>query len=160
MTELRKQLEDESKARAELAKSNESLRTEVATVHLKLEGNQQYVDEVKAQSKTLIDDNKALNARIGELVKSNASQESMIIGNDKLIANLENALKEGQRLTANVETENASIKNQLQKLMVELGDDKKTNKEYVAQLERANATIRELKTTVAEQSAVIAKLTS
>lgn len=160
VSELRKQLEDESKASEELAKSNESLRTQVATVRLKLEGNQQYVDEVKSQSKLLTGENKALTIQISDLLKSNASQESMIAGNDKLISNLESSLKEGQRFTANVEQENNSLKSQLEKLSANLNAEKAERQELAAQLERSNVSIVDLKNTVAEQSAVIAKLTS
>ena len=89
ITELRQQLLDETDKNTELSKSNESLRTDIAKAELKLEGNVEFVAEVKDQNKALQEDNKRLNKVESELSRTIATLEATVIGNNKLISNYE-----------------------------------------------------------------------
>lgn len=73
--------------------TNEVLRTEVAKAELKLEGNEQYVLEVKEQNQAVNADNKALNQIVSELNRMLAGCEAAIKGNEKLIGQLESKTK-------------------------------------------------------------------
>ncbi|WP_426577273.1 DNA-binding protein [Xenorhabdus stockiae] len=87
--ELRQQLDTQVEENRSLAASNESLRTEIAKAELRLEGNQEYVGEVKAQNTALLSENKALNSHITDLNKQLARFEATLAGNDKLMAQME-----------------------------------------------------------------------
>lgn len=111
VAELRQQLEENSAENKELSKSNEIIRTEIAKAELKLEGNQDYVNEVKGQNVELNSDNKSLHKQLAELNKTIASQEATIIGDNKQIeqflssqASLQNSLdlSEQERTTISI----------------------------------------------------------
>lgn len=89
VAELRQQLLDETGKNTELSKSNESLRTDIAKAELKLEGNAEFVAEVKGQNQALQEDNKRLNKVESELSRAIATLEATVIGNNKLITNYE-----------------------------------------------------------------------
>lgn len=89
VNELREQLNKSSDEYKKLSSLSEDLRTGQVKAELKLEGNQEFVGEVKAQNGRLSVDNKDLNVKLSELNRLIAGLESTIVGNEKLIAQLE-----------------------------------------------------------------------
>jgi len=152
VSELRQQLKQDSEKVASLSESNEQLRTEIAKARLKLEGNQQYVDEVKAQSVSLIAENKELAREIAELNRRLAGQEATLNGNTRLIENLEATIKE-----------NSSKLNQYEQERIETNLRQKTLETELSQLQKALQNEIEnnnsAKKTIDEQSRVIEKFT-
>jgi chromosome segregation ATPase len=86
--ELREQLQKAKEDNKVLLSSNEDIRTQQVKAELRLEGNQDFVDEVKKQNTHLLQDNKELNAKLSELNRVIAGLESTVVGNDKLIEQL------------------------------------------------------------------------
>lgn len=105
VTELRQHLLDETSKNTELSKSNELLRTDIAKAELKLEGNAEFVAEVKEQNQALQGDNKRLNKIESELSRAIATLEATVIGNNKLITNYEANHKELQDNLTSLEKE-------------------------------------------------------
>ena len=153
VTELRQQLSQATEANKSLSEANESLRTDVAKAELKLENNQEYVDTVKAQNLTLVDDNKSLNKEVAALNKTLAGHESTIAGNAKLISSYETSSQDYRKQISVYESDLSSLKS----TNADLSKGYAKAKEV---FERANAANAELRKTVDEQSAVINKLTS
>ncbi|GEA09169.1 hypothetical protein KUL42_39300 [Alteromonas sp. KUL42] len=152
VTELRQQLTQSTQEAKSLHQTNEELRTEIAKAELKLEGNQQYVDEVKAQNAALVDDNKLLNKELAAINKTLASQETELTVNSKLINSLESSTNEYKKYMASAESELSSLKLTNQHLSKQL-------ETVTEKLDRANTSNTELRKTLEEQSSVIAKLT-
>lgn len=159
VAELRRQLAQATETVKSLSSTNESQRTEIAKANLKLEGNQQYVDEVKAQNADLVSENKALSRELSNLNKTLAGQEATIAGNSKLIANLENTSKENLKALSAGDKERAALSEANQRISQELSSVTRTLAAANENLERSNTTISELRKTIEEQSSVIAKLT-
>tara|TARA_R110001606_G_scaffold399101_1_gene580728 strand:+ start:17461 stop:18441 length:981 start_codon:yes stop_codon:yes gene_type:complete len=153
VTELRQQLVNSTNINDALSKTNEALRTDISKAELKLEGNQEYVAEVKTQNSSLNTDNKALNAALAELTKTVATQEAVLSGNEKLIKNLESATSSAQKEASKSDSERLSVAQLLETTRSHLDDSKE-------QLAQAIEKMSELRKTVDEQSTVIAKLTA
>ena len=151
VSELRQQLTLSIQENKSLTQANENLRTEIAKAEMRLEGNQQYVDEVKTQNVALVADDKTLNKELSALNKTLASQESTLAGNTKLIFNLESSAKEYKQRLATTETEFSSLKLESQGLS-------KTVHSLNEKLEQFNTKNIELRKNIEEQSSVIAKL--
>lgn len=150
--ELRKQLNDNAEINTSLREQNESLRTETAKAQLKLEGNQAFVDEVKAQNAAYLDENKELKNSLAELNATMASQAATITGNEKLVAQLDSsstkleaANKALEKANTKAETERDNLAKQVNEMTLKISD--------------ATNTINDLKTISTEQSQVIAALT-
>jgi len=170
VTELRQQLTNADTETKTLTSANESLRTEIAKAELKLEGNQEYVNEVKTQNTDLVKDNKELNNTVASLSKNIASQESTIAGNDKLISNLESSASSNKDAIAKIENEVIEHKATITEIRRELSllnENSVKEKEQLniqltnskTKLTEATATIESLEKTNTEQSSVITKLT-
>lgn len=152
VTELRQQLSKADDALDSLSKVTESLRTDIAKAELKLESNQEYVNEVKDQNATLTTENKALNAASVELNKSVATQEAVLAGNAKLIENLEATVATTQQEMSKSDSERLSVSQQLESTRTDLDESRES-------LLQSTEQMNELRKTNDEQSAVIAKLT-
>lgn len=157
VNELRQQLAAALDEKNQLTTQNESLRTELAKAELKLESNQELVEEVKAKNEQYTSDTKELNKSIADMSKDIASKESTITGNEKLIKNLQaqhdkysNQVNSLTKQTIKLQTELDSFKDKLSeqttlnsKLKSEY-DDKirglekeiKANEKLIAQLEK------------------------
>lgn len=159
VTELRQQLAQANETIKSLTETNEGQRTELAKANLKLEGNQQYVDEVKAQNADLVSENKALSKELTNLNRTLAGQEATIAGNSKLISNLEDTAKENLKALSAGDKERAVLSEANQRTSQELASVTRSLAAATENLERSNATISELRKIIDEQSTVIAKLT-
>jgi hypothetical protein len=109
--ELRKQIEAKAVESKELTTTNESLRKEVTRAELKLEGNQEYVEEVKSQNLELITENKSLSKEISANIKTISTQEAVISGNEKLISNQEITQADLKETLVKSEQERSSLSN-------------------------------------------------
>jgi len=137
--EIRRQLTTSIDDNKQLSNQNESLRAGISEAELKLESNQQFVDEVKLQSSQLTVDNKELNSTVAELNRSLSGKESAIIGNEKLILALENEQeKTGKQLNnldsinTKLQSEIASSRNELSDINTKLSDEKDKLTQQVA----------------------------
>jgi len=157
VNELRQQLTTALDENKQLTNQNESLRTELAKAELKLESNQELVEQVKGQNEQLVSDLKEVNAIVADMSKDIASKESTITGNEKLITNLHaqhdkasTQVDSLSKQTIKLQSELDSIKDKLSeqtslnsKLKSEY-DDKvrglekeiKTNEKLIVQLEK------------------------
>lgn len=160
VTELRKQLDYSTEKVNSLTQSNEMLRTDIAKAELKLEGNQEYVNEVKSQNAALLDENKKLASEGSNLSKVVAGHESTIRGDQRLITSLESTVGDLKRQFTEIDKERNTLSNNNQSLSQDLSAANKTLTGLNEQLERANLSVSELRKTTQEQSAVITKLTT
>lgn len=157
VNELRQQLAAALDENKQLTNQNESLRTDLAKAELKLESNQELVEQVKGQNEQLVSDLKEVNGIVADMSKDIASKDSTITGNEKLITNLhaqhDQASTQVNSLTSQtikLQSELDSIKDKLSeqtslnsKLKSEY-DDKvralekeiKANEKLIAQLEK------------------------
>ena len=129
--EIRRQLTTSVADNKQLTIQNESLRTDITKSELKLESNQQLLDEIKSQNSHFISENKELNSTIAELNRELSSKESAITGNEMLILSLEKEQdKTGKQLisfdsnNSKLQTEIASIRNELVDVNSKLSDEK------------------------------------
>jgi len=159
VAELRQQLSDEKKENNALVSSNETLRTDIAKAELKLEGNQQYVTEVKSQNSELVAENKELNARFANSNKTLASLEATVTGNDKLISSLEASTEQAKQESSQSVLERQNLISSLEKTRSTLDYLNSDVASYKEQLNEANISVIGLKKTIDEQSSVITKLT-
>lgn len=159
VAELRQQLSERDQENKDLAKTNETLRTNIAKAELKLEGNTAYTEEVKAQNQVLSAENKDLNRQIAEMSKVAAGHESTIAGNEKLITQqaamqtqLQSAL---DKLTAEHAEQASELKDVRKVLDVERESHAAANDKLAAEVQ----SVAELKRIVSEQLAVIGNFT-
>ncbi len=150
--ELRQQLASVSDSNKSLGSANENLRTEIAKTALKLEGNQELVDQLKSQNKELLVENKRLNVEIASLNKSSAGLEATVSGNVKLIDALQQSQDEKQKSFTASEQERQALTNNLNNALKDLDTSK--NKIFTLNIKNT-----ELNTTNQEQSRVIKQLT-
>mgnify|MGYP006167928515 CR=1 FL=1 len=160
VAELRQQLAHANATVKSLTETNEGQRTELAKANLKLEGNQKYVDEVKAQNADLVSENKALSKELTNVNRTLAGQDATIAGNNKLISNLEETAKENLKALSAGDKERAALSEANQRISQELSSVTRSLAAANENLERSNATVSELRKIIDEQSTVIAKLTS
>jgi len=120
--EIRRQLTTSVDDNKQLTIQNESLRTDITKSELKLESNQQLVDEVKAQNTYLTSENKELNSKIAEFNRTIASQGSTITGNEKLILALEDEQEKTTKQLINFDSNNVKLQSGLDSLRSELAD--------------------------------------
>lgn len=152
VNEIRRQLTTTIDDNKQLAIQNESLRAGKAKAELKLESNQQLVDEIKSLNFQLTSENKELNSNIVELNKISARHESTIIGNDKLILALEAEQEKTEKQLSNIDSNNEKLQSELASVRSELSaiNSKITEeKEMLAQQKHINA---KLKTSLEEQA--------
>jgi chromosome segregation ATPase len=93
VSELREQLKQALHENKSLTSLNEDIRNQKIKAELRLEGNQEYTDEVKAQNTLLRQDNKELNTSLSKLNGIIAGLESTVRGNEKLIVQLKSQIK-------------------------------------------------------------------
>jgi len=159
VTELRQQISNEKKENSALVSSNETLRTEIAKSELRLEGNQQYVTEVKSQNGELVAENKELNIRFANSNKTLASLEATVAGNNKLIESLENSKELAQQEASKSVEERQNLTASLEKTRITFDALNLETTSYKDQLNEANMSATDLRKTIDEQSSVITKLT-
>jgi chromosome segregation ATPase len=152
VNELRQQLSKNADTSTSLLQQNETLRTEMAKAELKLEGNQEFVNEVKAQNTEYQIENKTLNKSVSDLNAILASQTATIKGNDKLVAQLETTANKLEGANKTIEKENI-------KLTVEKTSLSQQANDFALKLSETTNIISELKSTMTEQSKVISTLT-
>lgn len=157
--ELREQAVASKTERAELNAALESLRQAHAKAELKLESNEAYVGEVKAQNKALMDENKQLSQNLSNRNTEAAGLSEKLNGQTALIENLTattNDLK--ARLSQQSEEQLQTAK----KLETATSEIKSLNEMLDESRERlldATHKITSLENTNREQSAVIAMFT-
>lgn len=160
----------------QLAIQNESLRAGITKAELKLESNQQYVDEIKSQNTYLTSENKELNSNVAELNKITARHESTIIGNDKLILNFEAEQEKTAKQISNLDSNNikqqsevASLRNELTTISTKLTEEKdklvqqislngELKSNFEDQTRSHEKTLRSYETTITGNEKLIAQL--
>ncbi|WP_371194546.1 DNA-binding protein [Glaciecola sp. SC05] len=89
VNELREQLGRACEENTRVTNENRTLHTELAKAELKVEGNQDYILEIKAKNCEYADINKELQRERVELSIKVARLEEKVDGNEKLIASLQ-----------------------------------------------------------------------
>lgn len=149
---LRKQMEELQVFNKDLQESNEGLRTNVAKAELKLEGNQDYVTEVKARNDALTQQLEQLRVDNTKLAREVASYESNSKGQEKLIAQLESSI--GQERESY-----RQLDHQLQRQETQKAEDSKVIDSLNTQVKTLQEQLTAERRRTAEQSAIIAKFT-
>ncbi|WP_051303416.1 DNA-binding protein [Psychromonas aquimarina] len=150
-TELRQQLLTETDKNTELSKSNELLRTEIAKAELKLEGNAEFVAEVKEQNSILQNENKALNIDKADLSKSIAGLEATVSGHQQLITNYETAQQKNQTRLNELAEERIVLNDELKDLRLDLNNLNTSLANTKEQLNSSTTANAKLKTVHDEQ---------
>ncbi len=122
IVEIRRQLATSVDDYKQLSKQNELLSSDISKAEIKLESNQELVDEMKSQATRLIAENKELHSNIAELNRSIASKEATILGNDKLILTLESELEKTTKQLINFDSNNVKLQSELDSLRSELAN--------------------------------------
>ncbi len=155
VSELRQQLDDQTEQNTSLLHQNESLRTEIAKAQLRLEGNENYVSEVKEQQKQLQRSNQELSNALSELRSLNAAQNEKISGADKLIQKLEDTISRLDAEKKQAESQSKDLSSKQQVLVSQKEELSKQLSEATAKLEQALDNTGRLTARIEEQSAVI-----
>ena len=150
--EIRKQLTDSLNEKTKLNKYNESLRTDISKAELRLEANQEFVDEVKSQNSQLTIDNKELNSTVAELNRSLSGKESAITGNEKLIFALGNEQEKTGKQLNNLDSINTKLQSEITSSRNELSDINTKLSDEKDKLTQQVAINNELKSKLKEQT--------
>lgn len=157
--ELREHTALSKEERAEINAALESLRQAHAKAELKLESNEVYVGEVKAQNKALLDENKQLSQSLSNRNTEAAGLSEKLNGQAALIENLMTTTTD---LKAQLSQQSEEHQKMAKKLDTATGEIKSLNETLDESRERlldATHKITSLENTNREQSAVIAKFT-
>ena len=146
------QIEELQRNESELRNSNETLRTELAKAQLKLEGNQDYVNEVKARNDALTQQVEQLRTENKDISRALASNESTGKGQEKLLIQLESSLTQ-ERETSR------QFNKQLQRMETQQAADAKTIDTLNSQITVLQDKLEAEERRSQEQSVIIAKLT-
>lgn len=155
VTELRQRITQLEKELTESTRTNETLRTELAKSELKLESNQDYVNEVKAkqqaleeQSSTLQSENQSLSQQVTKLSTQLEGSTSVVSTLEKRVTDFETQHTALQSRATEMEThykatlsELSEAKSQLQNQSQKIGSLEEINqqhKRYIDKLEEAS----------------------
>ena len=155
VSELRQRITQLEKELTESTHTNETLRTELAKSELKLESNQDYVNEVKAKQQqleernvTLQSDNQSLSQQVTKLSTQLEGSVSVVSTLEKRVMDFENQHSGLQSKATEMEThykatlsELVEAKSQLQNQSQKIGSLEEINqqqKRYIDKLEEAS----------------------
>jgi len=161
--ELRDQLEEQLNANNELVATNEELRTGIAKAQVQLDHNNTLVEEVKTAAGDKDKEVTRLREEVVgglrdeniELTKNVTRLTSILEGKEELIEELKGIEPRLNKLAeekASADTKLAKMQQKLEDIQNELSNEKVQAKEAIQ-------TEQDLRTTIAEQSAVIKSLT-
>ena len=148
----------------ELSETNESLRTSVAKAELKMEGNTEYVSEVKTNQQAVLAENKNLQQELASLSKNFAGLESTLSGRNELLVQLRHQSEKLEIHTESLEKQRAESNTRLAVIESER-DTHKSNwsdaaqslKDTQQQLQATKSTVQRQQQTLDENQVFIKK---
>lgn len=159
LTELRQRSDDLKAANESLTATNEKLRTELAKTTVQLENNERLVREVKNHGQKTDDENRSLRDERAQLTKEVARLETTLDGRQQLIDELKASAMRYESTLAEFRDEKAALKEDTTKLRQQLDDAKQQLSTAIARQSEQQQSILDLRSTIAEQSRVIERIT-
>lgn len=159
VAELRQQLDDEHSVNHELTTANEGLRTELAKIRVQLDNNEALVSEVKSNAKQVTQENRDLREAQSTLHKEMARLETTLDGRQQLIDEIKASAGRYESMITELRQEKSAFKDELTRQRQQLDDAKQQLADAKSKQTEQLQTIADLRSTIAEQSRVIERLT-
>ncbi len=160
VAELRQQIEELQSQGAERIETIERLRTDLAKKELQLENNQEIVDTVKEQNRSLTEQLTSANQQAVVQAKSITRFESIQEANQTLIDELKLDKKSYAESVQRIEKDLRNTQQEKHTLQSSLNDVRNSERENLSKIERNVTSIAEMKVTLAQQAEMLSRYES